>query len=58
MFVEQIITQIVYGKSISQKQLTQIIHSDCVLNRLLSWILLKCIQIRIWLVPLKYIHDT
>jgi len=37
MFVEQKITHILYGKSISQKQLAHIIHLDCVLNRLLSW---------------------
>jgi len=42
------ITRIVYGKSISQKQMAEIIHSNySVLNRLLSWILSKCIQIRI-----------
>lgn len=47
MAFEQI-TQIVYGKSISQKQMAEIIHSNYgVLNRLLSWTLLKCIQIRI-----------
>lgn len=42
------ITRIVYGKSISQKQMAEIIYSNYgVTDRLLSWILLKSIQIHI-----------